>query len=116
MTFTPSRYDEESDTEVHYMPGYPYVQRDQGNCPPEELALTVLGDIADIMEDANLPGASEARATYNEHSDRYDDDDDDLIESLFDLSWYPPDGVEVDWDGESGTVTTTLTAGWPLPC
>lgn len=117
--FRPTYYDEDTDTELTYSPGFPYVMRDQGLYTAEDLVRCVLGDIADCAADAGLPCAAYALVTYEAATAEYDaaQGSDEAMaewsERWSDDTWYPPDGIQVDWDGDAGTVTTTLTAGWP---
>lgn len=108
----PTMYNDDDDTTTTYREGFPFVVRDQANYAYWELSVTVLDDVARIMEEVELPGWENARTMADEAAALDCEDDDVDTEWIADAVSYPPDGIVIDWNGDAGTVTVSVAEGW----
>ncbi len=116
-------YDETDDGILRYPATMPHVQRDQGHYPADELVGLVLRDAVDVLAAADgIAGETVARATAlrDEAAALWpggvvggwldDDGREKLNDILFDAESL--DSISIEWNGDAGTVTVSLAAGW----
>lgn len=99
----------------------PFAQRDQSARNGNETTYVVICDIADMLRDIEAPTAYAAALLVNEATALWPNgnvdgwlDDADAAEKLH---WLLEDaealaGIDVEWDGDAGTVTITAADRW----